>query len=85
MLRGAFGALFEVPLPATVPLPEPSVPNPSRLVLLYVGGYPKCHRAGLVDPDRGQMAVIGAQLIAQWAQTSITIHGGTRGVVLTHI
>ena len=50
-----------------------------------MGGYPKCHRAGLVDPDREQMAVIGAQLIAQWEQTNLTIQGGTRGVVLTHI
>ena len=68
---------------ACVPPPLGSYNPPGAF--LYVWGYPKCHRAGLVDPDRGQMAVIGAQLIAQWEQTNLTIQGGTRGVVLTHI
>ena len=54
-------------------------------MVLYVQGYPKCHMVGLVDPDRGEMTVIGAQLTTQWSQTSKAIQEGTRGVVLTHI
>ena len=54
-------------------------------MVLYVQGYPKCHTVGLVDPDRGEMTVIGAQLTTQWSQTSKAIQEGTRGVVLTHI
>ena len=63
--------------------PSPGHLYPSRCVFVCVA-YAYILLGRLGRPRQGEMAVIGAQLTAQWSQTSMTIKEGTRGVVRAH-